>query len=58
MIFLKHKLETTQVDPEINIFGYDCNGIKMAGGTYSLNTTLCFGFLYGTNSFASSTNWD
>ena len=28
--------------PETNIFGYKCNGVEMAGDTYSLNTTLCW----------------
>ena len=35
-------LETTQVGPEINIVGYNCNGIGMVGDTYSLNMTLCW----------------
>ena len=40
-IFIIHKLGTTQVGPETNIFGYSCNGVEMAGDMYSLNTTLC-----------------
>ena len=41
-MFIVHKLETTKKGPEINIFGYKCNGVEMAGDTYSLNTTLCW----------------
>ena len=41
-IFRIHKLETTQEGPEVNIFGYKCNGVGMVGDTYSLNTTLCW----------------
>ena len=26
----------------MNIFGYNCNGVKMEGDTYQLNTTLCW----------------
>ena len=38
--FLTHKVEKTQVGPERNIFGYNKNGVEMAGDTYLLNTTL------------------
>ena len=37
-----HKVETTQAGLEMNIFGYKCNGVEMAGDTYSLNMTLCW----------------
>ena len=42
VIFIIHKQETTQVGQEINIFGYNCNDVEMAGDTYLLNTTLCW----------------
>ena len=33
---------TTQVGPEMNSFCQNCNGVEMAGDTYSLKTTLCW----------------
>ena len=36
-IFMIHKLLTTQVGPEMNIYCYNCNGVEMAGDTYTLN---------------------
>ena len=29
MIFVIHKVETTQAGPEMNIFGFKCNCVKM-----------------------------
>ena len=39
-MFIIHKLQTTQVGPEMNIYGYNYDGVEMAGNTLSLNTTL------------------
>ena len=33
-IFTIHKLETTQVGPEMNIIDYNYNGIEMADNLY------------------------
>ena len=41
-----HKLKTTQVGPEMNTFGYNCNGVEMAGDTHWLKTTLCWVYEY------------
>ena len=39
-----HKQETTQVGPGMNFLGFNCNGVEIAGDTYSLKTTLCWIF--------------
>ena len=33
----------------MNMFGYNCNGVEMAGDTYSFNTTLCWVLIFGSN---------
>ena len=35
------KLMMTQVGPEMNNFGHNCNDVRMVDDMYSLNTTLC-----------------
>ena len=40
--FVIHMVEATQVGLDMNIFGYNCNSVEMAGNTYSMNTTLCW----------------
>ena len=44
MIFVTHKAETTRAGLEMNIFGYKCNCVEIAGDTYSLNMTLCWDY--------------
>ena len=57
-IFIIHKLETIQVGPEMNIFGYSTNGVEMGGDMYTLNTTLCWVLVFEIDSnIPCSNSW-